>query len=166
MWKRTLSFVLAFVLSLTALCFAGRIFLPDDEAAIGGVPLGAGMSYVRSIYGAPDGRTYGYDSFHQKVTIYNYGKSFFLYAYEGNGQSSVGELLSTADNGLKTPMGVTVGMTEDEVFRIYGQKVPESTSYRTKEYVYTTELGLHIELTMRERKGVYRVSQIHMRYAG
>lgn len=166
MWKRTLSLILAFVLSLPILCFASRIFLPDKEAAIGGVPLGSAMAYVRSIYGAPDGRTYGYDSFHQKVTIYNYKNTFFLYAYEGNGQSSVSELLLTADNRLKTPLGVTVGMTEDDVFRMYGQKAPERTSYKTKEYLYTTELGLCIELTMRERKGVYRVSRIHMRYAG
>jgi hypothetical protein len=166
MWKRMLSLVFAFVMSLSALCFADQIPLGTDEASIGGVPLGASMGYVRSIYGVPTGHTNGTDTFRNNVTIYNYGDSFYLYVYEDGDRSYVNELLTTANNGLKTPKGVTVGMSEAEVFKIYGQIKPSRISYKTREYVYLTDKGMHIELTTKESKKVYYVSQIHMRFEG
>jgi hypothetical protein len=166
MWKRILSLIFAFVFSLAALCFADQIPLGNDEASIGGVKLGSSMDYVRSIYGVPSGQAFGYDSFRNSVTIYNYGDTFYLYVYEGNGKSYINELLTTANNGLKTPMGVTVGMSEDEIFKIYGQKNPSSISYKTRVYEYVTKNGMHIDLTMKESKKVYYVSQIRMRFEG
>jgi hypothetical protein len=57
-------------------------------------------------------------------------------------------------------------MSEAEVFKIYGQIKPSRISYKTREYVYLTDKGMHIELTTKESKKVYYVSQIHMRFEG
>ena len=98
--------------------------IPVADIAIGGISLGATENYVRSIYGEPDEISYDNNSrragpINRKT--FRYGTSFFVVFDTDNNSNAVWEVKSTGNNGLKTPVGFTVGMNISEVRKYYGQ---------------------------------------------
>lgn len=95
-------------------CFAA---ISTDQIAIGGIGPGCTTSYVENIYGTPASS--------QNITAYtgadyleyNYGGRFLIGFSTANSQTIYATC--TADN-LKTPAGVTVGMTADVLSSAYG----------------------------------------------
>ncbi len=83
-------------------------------------------SYVRSIYGEPD--EISYDSNRLRAgpinrKTFRYGSTFFVVFNIDHRpeDGSVWEVKSTGNNGLKTPVGFTVGMNLSDVRKYYGQ---------------------------------------------
>ncbi len=84
-----------------------------SEFAIGGVPVGTSMDEVRQIYGEPtkielqpDNRAF------EDVEIWTYGESFTINFTRSTNGSKIAYLIkTTADNGLITPSGFTVGQS-------------------------------------------------------
>ena len=117
--------ILIFVLSLllvSVTAYANRNSISRADIAIGGISLGATENYVRSIYGEPD--KISYDSNSRRAgpinrKTFRYGTSFFVVFDTDN--NAVWEVKSTGNNGLKTPVGFTVGMNLSEVRKYYGQ---------------------------------------------
>ena len=100
--------------------------IPVADIAIGGINLGTTESYVRSIYGEPD--EISYDSNRLRAGSINrktfrYGSTFFVVFNIDHHpkESTVWEVKSTGNNGLKTPVGFTVGMNLSDVRKYYGQ---------------------------------------------
>lgn len=87
-----------------------------SQVALGGIPMGAPMSYVRSIYGEPD-RTESKHAYKTTVYDYYYGNGVHIYSM-GTDRANV--INVTANNGWATPAGVTVGMDESIITQIYG----------------------------------------------
>ena len=151
--------VFALSMMVAGSCFAAIVGnVPDSEASLGGVTLGNSMSYVRSIYGAPTGqnRTKGHEK--QDVMEYRYGKGFFiresLYSY------TIDEIITNANNGISTPMGVTVGVPKSTVDRLYGQGHIWDGAYR-----YLTDRGKRIQIQYgADANGVMVVKSIYVYY--
>lgn len=81
--------------------------IPDSEFAIGGITIGSSADYVQAIYGEP---THISDKVPNAEGGYSYsyayGSSFYIF-FDANTN------FSTANNGLTTPAGLTVGMDAD-----------------------------------------------------
>ena len=116
-------------------CFA---MVSTDQVAVGGVGPGCTTDYVESVYGPP--------TYSQSVSA-DTGEQFLEYDYEGHflvgfntADSQVSYVTSTGDN-LKTPAGITVGMTADALTPAYG---PADNTYNYNDktlYVYDGTSG-------------------------
>ena len=117
------------------------------------------MSYVRSIYGAPTDRVPTKDYIRQDAFSNIYGNSFYVIEYPKN--SSVEELYVTANNGLATPMGITVGIPKSTVDKLYGEGSFVQGSYR-----YLTQEGKVIQIKyVDDANDVAVVKSIYIRYS-
>lgn len=77
--------------------------IPRSELTLGGINLGATPEYVKSVYGEPT----RYESNGHGDVIYNYNNTFRILFVDGKYMYWIE---TTADNGIKTPSGVGVGM--------------------------------------------------------
>ncbi|WP_296903712.1 hypothetical protein [uncultured Megasphaera sp.] len=100
-----LSAVFVFAMTLTAGAYH-ITYVGDGEVAIGGVTLTSTEDYVQSIYGTPDDVSYANNAVWGNTHTARYGKSFFI-TYDSSG--GIIDVKTTANNGLKTPSGFTVG---------------------------------------------------------
>ena len=153
--------LMIFTLSMLAVgsCFAAMVGnVPDSEASLGGITLGNKMTYVRSIYGELTEQRRAKTVLNENAILYRYGKGFFilenLYNYTGE------EILTNANNGISTPMGVTVGVPKSTVDTLYGEG-----RLWNGAYLYLTDQGKRIEIKYEaDAKGVMVVQSIYVRY--
>ena len=107
-------FFLSFLaITITSNASAQQANISRADIAIGGINLGTTESYVRSIYGEPD--EISYDSDRRRAgpinrKTFRYGSTFFVVFN-----------IDHHNNGLKTPVGFTVGMNLSDVRKYYGQ---------------------------------------------
>lgn len=113
-------------------------YVTHDQAALGGIPSGASMDYVRSIYGNPDRAVP--ESYGGKYTpyLYYYGTGVMIYD-SGVGRANV--ITVTANNGWATPAGVTVGMSEMVLNDVYGPA--NSVDYHNGTTIYSYQPAPH-----------------------
>ena len=153
--------VMAVVLSMMVVssCLAYAFGpVPASEASLGGITLGSPISYVRSVYGEPTETAWGKDRLNQDAKSYRYGKGFFI--LERLYDNTVAELMTSANNGIATPMGITVGVPKSTVDTLYsgGRSGNGYTSYMTQN-------GALIKITYgRDANGVLVVTSITMRF--
>lgn len=87
------------------------------QIALGGITIGTTKAAVRHIYGTPT-------SVEENGLLYIYGTSFKIWFNPGSerGLTEAGAytIVTTANNGIATPRGVTVGMTPKTLDNIYG----------------------------------------------
>lgn len=96
--------------------------MPVADIAIGSITLGVDESYVRRIYGNPNNISYTSDSRRAgpiNTKTFTYGTTFFI-VFDAD-SNTVWEVKSTGNNGLKTPVGFTVGMNLSDVSDYYGK---------------------------------------------
>lgn len=109
--------VFVFVALLSVNVFAA---LPNEinesDIALGGIQIGATENYVKRIYGEPNDTNYDSNGVRGNLKIYNYGGSFFISFANGK----VVEAKTTANNGIATPPGFTVGTPISRVENYYG----------------------------------------------
>lgn len=106
-----------FIFGLISLCSAS---LSLADCALGGIGIGADAAYVKSVYGEPTKVT---TSRATDWTMYNYGGSFVV-SFDEN---KVVNVSTSANNGIATPAGITVGMKRADVLTVYG--TPTNTGY-------------------------------------
>lgn len=132
--------------------------VPDSEASLGGITLGNKMTYVRSIYGEPTEQRRAKTVLNENAILYRYGKGFFI--LENLYNYTVEEILTNANNGISTPMGVTVGVPKSTVDTLYGEG-----RLWNGAYLYLTDQGKRIEIKYEaDAKGVMVVKSIYVRY--
>ncbi len=126
MFSKRMFLVFITMLALTAVCFAAPRSMPqsipNDELAIGGIHLHDSEEYILSIYGEPDDITYSSSPVFGEMKKCNYGGSFFVTYHPSykDGSNIVLDVKTTANNGLKTPPGFTVGSPLAGVIEYYG----------------------------------------------
>ena len=140
-------------------CFAAMVGnVPDSEASLGGITLGNKMTYVRSIYGEPTEQKRSKTVLNENAILYRYGKGFFI--LENLYNYTVEEILTNGNNGISTPMGVTVGVPKSTVDTLYGEGLLWNGAY-----LYLTDQGKRIEIKYEaDAKGVMVVKSIYIRY--
>ena len=158
--KRLFLFVFALVV-MTSTCFAGMNAEYLRSMSIGGVQIGNSEEYVISIYGNPDSIIYdkdldGTNQLGSTAYTYVYGDTFkILFCGNNTIPMNVGEVISTAKNGIKTEAGLTVGDTESTITKLYGTENMET--YHDKngviKYVYTIGKGFGMGFTAYVRHG-------------
>lgn len=82
----------------------------------------------------PDHRETTYDSEGDEMDLWTYGDSFTIYFIK----DTVVLLKTTANNGIKTPAGFTVGTRKDTIYNTYGSPFVDQGSalwYRTSDGV-------------------------------
>ena len=88
-------------------------WMTASDVSVGYVQPGMSMDEVRNIYGPLKGTTTHYDK-----NALGYGDTVkIIPTADGNAVKSI---LVEGNNGWATPAGITVGMSIDEVTRIYG----------------------------------------------
>ncbi len=123
------------ILMLSSNCFAiGR-----NDFSLGGIYLDMPKDAVIKMYGQPTSQPSGYAQLVSDVI--KYGNDVEI-GFLGN---KVRYVVTTANNGWKTAAGVRVGMSLDEVIKIYGNNY--QTESRTsalnfnREYFYANWIG-------------------------
>lgn len=125
------------------ICFTCNICLaiPSSEIALGGVVPGMTQERVKEIYGEPTKAERFYPKKHAEsydrsyTDIWTYGSSFVIYFIPYNG-GSVELIITSANNGIKTPPGFGVGSNVSDVIAYYGKpflKTSDSIWYKTAE---------------------------------
>lgn len=159
MFKKVAVMVFALSMMVGGTCLAYTFGpVPASEASLGGITLGSPMSYVRSVYGEPTETAWGKDRLNQDAKSYRYGKGFFI--LERLYDNTVAELMTSANNGIATPMGITVGVPKSTVDQLYsgGREGNGYTSYMTQN-------GALIRITYdRDVNGILVVTSISMRF--
>ena len=91
--------------------------LDRSRIALGGITIGSTKAAVRHIYGEPT-------SVEKNGWLYRYGSSFRIKFIPGSelGMADDGAytIVTTANNGIATPDGVTVGMAPKVLDDVYG----------------------------------------------
>lgn len=117
--------VVCFVVMLfssTVACFAH--WMPESETYVGGVGPGCTLSYVKSIYGEPDHKSW-FNSDGVRGVTYEYGSKFRITGRTGSNDSRAEDDLIVCGydlkaNNLATPSGITVGVPYKTVAGMYG----------------------------------------------
>ena len=108
--KKIFALTIFLVLSAVNVCSA----LSIEEFNLGNVKLNMTYDEVVAMYGQPTSRLRGYSQLIHDVIIY--GDSVEIAFMNGK----VRHVVTTANNGWKTPSGIYVGMSIDKVIKIYG----------------------------------------------
>ena len=151
MVKRTVRIaILLAALLVGMVCYAA---IAGDGIAIGGIYYHAPASYVTDIYGAParTASTAAHPLWKGQVDTYYYGDSFQVVLCDGQ----VVHVTSKDNNGLGTPAGATVGMTEAALTELYGagEVVTDKAGVVIAHY-YGSETDASVGLKASVRDGI------------
>ena len=110
------------VVLLSMICSVCMASIPRSELALGGVTLFTRFANVQRIYGQPTSTSYkDYNIWGGTSRFYTqrYGNgSFIVTATNRDGVVSV---TTTANNGIGTPAGIKVGMSQGRLSMAYGE---------------------------------------------
>ena len=147
---------MAAVLSLLAVLLVGTACyaaIAGDGIAIGGIYYHAPASYVTDIYGAPARTvsTAAHPLWKGQVDTYYYGDSLQVVLCDGQ----VVHVTSKNNNGLGTPAGAAVGMTEAALMDLYGagEAVTDKAGVVIAHY-YGSEADASVGLKASVRDGI------------
>ena len=131
-------FILCCIFTFSISTCSAEKFLSSDSAAIGGITTGSSGEYVKSIYGDPNKIRVSENS--QGVVTWYYGDTFQIDFTNGLASAVV----SSGNNGLATPDGISVGMKKSKITSKYGRP-QESDKYGTRAiYTYKTDNGTNV----------------------
>lgn len=129
---------------------ASQAIIPEGEMLLGGLYVGMASEEVQDYYGVPDdiatvdGKTY-----------YRYGDSVYILFWPASYQKGmqIQAIEVTANNGFKTPAGLHVGMTYNEMVSLYGKHpVANVSDDSRKTYNYYAYNGATLKITTMDGK--------------
>ena len=136
-----LSFLLFMIgiLSLNiSLCSAAKVF-NAAQAAIGGISVGSSTEYIKGIYGEPKSIRIDENNTQDKDSqTWYYGDTFLIDFV--NGIASC--VITSGNNGLSTPAGVSVGMKKKVMKSKYGSPKTTEKYGNRAIYTYQTDSGV------------------------
>ena len=127
-------------------CSAAKIF-NADQAAIGGISVGVGTEYIKEIYGDPNKIRIDNELNADSQTWY-YGDTFQIDFVNGIATC----IVTSGNNGLTTPAGVTVGMRKKEMTSKYGS--PSTSDKYGNRAIYTYQAANGIKMLIVTRDGI------------
>ena len=111
-----------------------------DDAVIAGIAPGSALSYVRSIYGEPDGEKTKRTGNYPTHLVDYYGEGFVItYDIFGGAQNPLIQSIESTNAALVMPSGIHVGMKIAEVQQIFSD-IQAFSSGRKEQSVYFTEV--------------------------
>ena len=150
--------ILLFLICLLGLnisiCSASKVF-NAEQAAIGGISVGSSTEYIRGIYGDPNKILVDEDSINSDSQTWYYGDTFMIDFVNGIASCVV----TSGNNGLTTPDGVTVGMKKKAMTSKYGS--PKTTDKYGNRAIYTYQTTSGIGMVFVIRDGI--ISEIRVK---
>ena len=126
-----------------------------DDAVIAGIAPGSALSYVRSIYGEPDGEKTKRTGNYPTHLVDYYGEGFVItYDIFGGAQNPLIQSIESTNAALVMPSGIHVGMKIAEVQQIFGD-IQEPFRRDEKNNQYTSP-RFYVEVSD-EKKGIRTV---------
>ena len=126
-----------------------------DDAVIAGITPGNDLSYVRSIYGEPDGEKTKRTGNYPTHLVDYYGEGFVItYDIFGGAQNPLIQSIETTKAALVMPSGIHVGMKIAEVQQIFSD-IQEPFRRDEKNNQYTSP-RFYVEVSD-EKKGIRTV---------
>ena len=137
-----------------SICSAARVF-NADQAAIGGISIGSSTEYIKGIYGEPNSIHVDEDSKDTDSQTWYYGDTFLIDFINGIASCVV----TSGNNGLATPAGVSVGMKKKEMTSKYGS--PKTTEKYGNRAIYTYQTDSGVGMVFIVRDGI--ISEIRVK---
>ena len=126
-----------------------------DDAVIAGIAPGSDLSYVRSIYGEPDGEKTKRTGNYPTHLVDYYGEGFVItYDIFGGAQNPLIQSIERTNAALVMPSGIHVGMKIAEVQQIFSD-IQEPFRRDEKNNQYTSP-RFYVEVSD-EKKGIRTV---------
>lgn len=145
-----------------------------DDAVIAGVAPGNDLSYVRSIYGEPDGEKTKRTGNYPTHLVDYYGEGFVItYDIFGGAQNPLIQSIESTNAALVMPSGIHVGMKIAEVQQIFSdiqepfhrdEKINQYTSPRFYVEVSDEKKGIRTVVFDVDQKGVIQKIFIYDKY--
>ena len=145
-----------------------------DDAVIAGIAPGNDLSYVRSIYGEPDGEKTKRTGNYQTHLVNYYGEGFVItYDIFGGAQNPLIQSIESTNAALVMPSGIHVGMKIAEVQQIFSdiqepfrrdEKINQYTSPRFYVEVSDEKKGIRTVVFDVDQKGVIQKIFIYDQY--
>ena len=145
-----------------------------DDAVIAGIAPGNDLSYVRSIYGEPDGEKTKRTGNYPTHLVDYYGEGFVItYDIFGGAQNPLIQSIESTNAALVMPSGIHVGMKIAEVQQIFSdiqepfrrdEKNNQYTSPRFYVEVSDEKKGIRTVVFDVDKKGVIQKIFIYDRY--
>ena len=145
-----------------------------DDAVIAGIAPGSDLSYVRSIYGEPDGEKTKRTGNYPTHLVDYYGEGFVItYDIFGGAQNPLIQSIESTNAALVMPSGIHVGMKIAEVQQIFSdiqepfrrdEKNNQYTSPRFYVEVSDEKKGIRTVVFDVDKKGVIQKIFIYDRY--
>ena len=111
-----------------------------DDAVIAGIAPGSALSYVRSIYGEPDGEKTKRTGNYPTHLVDYYGAGFVItYDIFGGAQNPLIQSIESTNAALVMPSGIHVGMKIADVQQIFNN-LKEQPSDKSGEKKYVSPL--------------------------
>ena len=145
-----------------------------DDAVIAGIAPGSDLSYVRSIYGEPDGEKTKRTGNYPTHLVDYYGEGFVItYDIFGGAQNPLIQSIESTNAALVMPSGIHVGMKIAEVQQIFSdiqepfrrdEKINQYTSPRFYVEVSDEKRGIRTVVFDVDKKGVIQKIFIYDKY--
>ena len=145
-----------------------------DDAVIAGIAPGSDLSYVRSIYGEPDGEKTKRTGNYPTHLVDYYGEGFVItYDIFGGVQNPLIQSIESTNAALVMPSGIHVGMKIAEVQQIFSdiqepfrrdEKINQYTSPRFYVEVSDEKRGIRTVVFDVDKKGVIQKIFIYDKY--
>jgi len=145
-----------------------------DDAVIAGIAPGSALSYVRSIYGEPDGEKTKRTGNYPTHLVNYYGEGFVItYDIFGGVQNPLIQSIESTNVALVMPSGIHVGMKIAEVQQIFrdiqepfrrDEKINQYTSPRFYVEVSDEKKGIRTVVFDVDKKGVIQKIFIYDKY--
>ena len=145
-----------------------------DDVAIAGIAPGNDLSYVRSIYGEPDGEKTKRTGNYPTHLVDYYGEGFVItYDIFGGAQNPLIQSIESTNAALVMPSGIHVGMKIAEVQQIFSdiqepfrrdEKINQYTSPRFYVEVSDEKKGIRTVVFDVDQKGVIQKIFIYDQY--
>jgi len=145
-----------------------------DDAVIAGIAPGSALSYVRSIYGEPDGEKTKRTGNYPTHLVDYYGEGFVItYDIFGGAQNPLIQSIESTNAALVMPSGIHVGMKIAEVQQIFSdiqepfrrdEKINQYTSPRFYVEVSDEKKGIRTVVFDVDKKGVIQKIFIYDTY--
>lgn len=145
-----------------------------DDAVIAGIAPGNDLSYVRSIYGEPDGEKTKRTGNYPTHLVNYYGEGFVItYDIFGGAQNPLIQSIESTNAALVMPSGIHVGMKIAEVQQIFSdiqepfrrdEKINQYTSPRFYVEVSDEKKGIRTVVFDVDKKGVIQKIFIYDKY--
>ncbi|MBR1396198.1 MAG: hypothetical protein IJ563_01515 [Selenomonadaceae bacterium] len=124
-----------------------------EQAAIGGIAVNSSAEYIKSIYGDPNKMRSSViknstDNQSIQAETWYYGDTFQIDLVDGVAVSVV----SSGNNGLATPDGITVGMKKRNMTSKYGK--PSQLDKYDKRAIYTYKINDKLQMIFITRDNI------------